>query len=256
MSKSFLLGCLAGLLLQTACQPNASAPAKAPLTAQPSTFTKKTCGAQPEQCASIELKYFEFAGGEATVATAVNDSIRHFMLASVGGNHALPFKTALDSAAAEFAKGYFEGGSEIPVFIEANTTVLLQNSKILSLALSENSYQGGAHPNSATILYTFDLSSGKVAGITDLVKDTTMLLPLLEAGFRKAKEMKPGETLADYLYPDLKSLPLSQFVCVVPAGLRFFYNPYEVGPYAIGSTDITLTWEELGKLADKSRWIE
>jgi hypothetical protein len=42
--------------------------------------------------------------------------------------------------------------------------------------------------------------------------------------------------------------------CLVSEGVRFIYNPYEVAPYAVGQTDILLTWEQLGKLADKSKW--
>jgi len=42
--------------------------------------------------------------------------------------------------------------------------------------------------------------------------------------------------------------------CVLPEGVRFIYNPYEVAAYAFGQTDILLTWAQLGTLADKSKW--
>jgi hypothetical protein len=44
--------------------------------------------------------------------------------------------------------------------------------------------------------------------------------------------------------------------CVVPEGVRFIYNPYEIAAYALGQTDITLTWAQLGSLADQKKWLE
>ena len=44
-------------------------------------------------------------------------------------------------------------------------------------------------------------------------------------------------------------------VGVVAEGIRFFYNAYEVAPYAVGAGDVLLTWDQLGALADKGKWI-
>lgn len=255
MKQLFLLGAGVLLLLQLACTSAGTAPAKAPLSAEMRIFSKKSCPTKPSQCAEITLKYPEFSGGDAAVTAAINDTIRHFIMSVVGGNHRLPFSVALDSAAAEFAKTYAEMAEEMSWTMNSDAKVLLQNDKFLSLELDEDSYAGGAHPNYATGLYTFDCSNGKILGIADIVKDTTLLLPMLEKGYRAAKDLKETDSLADVLYPDLKSLPLPQFAAVVPEGVRFFYNDYEVAAHVIGATDIIITWAELGKLADRDRWL-
>jgi hypothetical protein len=120
------------------------------------------------------------------------------------------------------------------------------------------SFTGGAHGNYGSALNSFLLDSGKSVWLTDIVSDTAALRPMLEAGFVAAKNAEGGEpsTLEDLLFPESMPLPLPVQWCVVKEGLRVTYNPYEVAPYAVGQTDIVLSWEQLGKLADKSKWLD
>jgi hypothetical protein len=41
---------------------------------------------------------------------------------------------------------------------------------------------------------------------------------------------------------------------IVREGIRFLYNPYDVASWAVGRTDVLLTWEQLGALAERTRW--
>jgi hypothetical protein len=72
------------------------------------------------------------------------------------------------------------------------------------------------------------------------------------------EKKEPGESpkLADLVFPEFKQLPMPMQWCVVPEGVRFIYNPYEIAAYALGQTDITLTWAQLGSLADQKKWLE
>jgi hypothetical protein len=49
-------------------------------------------------------------------------------------------------------------------------------------------------------------------------------------------------------------LALPSNVCIIKEGVRFVYNPYEIMAYAYGMSDVVITWEELGKLADRAKW--
>jgi hypothetical protein len=41
---------------------------------------------------------------------------------------------------------------------------------------------------------------------------------------------------------------------VVADGVQFLYNPYDVASWAVGRTDVLLTWQELSGKADRTRW--
>lgn len=215
-------------------------------------------------CAEVKLQYPILTGGDITSAVnAINDSLRLMALAGLEADPAWSAEQAFDSVqtglyallrehlimAPEWTGGFFK---------EVKTNTLLNTSKLVSFEMSASGYTGGAHPSYSAVLSTYDLSTGKSVGLSNVVNDTTALRPMLEKGFLAAKKENPSDTikLSDLLFPEIKQLPVSANFCIVPEGVRFLYNPYEVAPWAVGPTDITLTWEQLGRLADRKKWLE
>jgi Protein of unknown function (DUF3298) len=101
---------------------------------------------------------------------------------------------------------------------------------------------------------TYDLATGKRVGITEFVTDTTAVVKMLEQAFRKDKQVGEKENIADHLLIPQMMLPIN--AGLVQEGIRFYYNPYEIAAYALGPTDVILTWEQLGALADRKKWIK
>jgi len=181
----------------------------------------------------------------------------------VGGEPTLPINQAVDSAVANLHLMLEDQLSIIPDYSmgfvhELTSKNLVQNSKVISFELSSFSFTGGAHGNYGSALFTFRLNDGGLVQLTDIIQDTASLRPLLETGFVESKINQTGEAyaLADLVFPESIPLPMPLQWCIVREGVRFTYNPYEVASYAVGQTDIVLTWEKLGKLVDKSKWID
>jgi hypothetical protein len=141
---------------------------------------------------------------------------------------------------------------------ESKSRVIWQNADYLSVNLDFYGYTGGAHGYGGVGYATYNLNTGKSLEVTEVVKDTAALVPLLEKAFVAAKNEASGEQyqLADLLFPEFKHLPVpAHNFCISEKGLHFAYNPYEVAAYAIGITEILIKWEEAGTLADKSKFV-
>lgn len=215
-------------------------------------------------CAEIRLQYPILTGGDVTAAVnAINDSLRILALTGLEINPAWSAEQAFDSVQTGMYAMLREHLSMAPewtggFFKEVTTTTLLNTPKFISFEMNASGYMGGAHPSYNAVLSTYDLNTGRSVELTNIVSDTAALRPMLEKGFLDAKKEGASDTtkLSDLLFPEFNRLPVSANVCIIPEGVRFLYNPYEVAAWAVGATEITLTWEQLGRLADRKKWLE
>lgn len=250
-------------LLACNAQENPKAGAILPLKTEHSEFSKRQCANQStEVCAEFKISYPIFSGGESATVSALNKSVQDYVLSAVAGDGQLPFAQALDSAAWNFVEMFKTDLHDNPemtmgYFTEIKDSVPLVNSKVATVQMDGYAYTGGAHPNPFGLLVSYDLKKGaKPLEITDLVRDTNALRPLLEKAYKISKGLKETDPLGEMVYPDIKQLPMPANVGVAKEGIRFFYNAYEVAPYAVGASDVLVTWEQLGPLADKASWMD
>ncbi len=86
---------------------------------------------------------------------------------------------------------------------------------------------------------SYDLANKKVFSLPDIVTAPGIktLSKLLESNFRKQYGVKPGESLASAGLFENIIKPNDNFY-VTERGLMFTYNPYEIGPFAMGTIPI------------------
>lgn len=259
MNKLLLATLLAGLFM--ACKNQVvKSPAmpETPLQSEMKTFQKRWC-LQDSTCAEMLFSYPVFSGGNAQATAILNDSIAKNVTAFASWDtvYTLPLPQALETAANRFFSLFQEAAGEGMAMgwaNELNTRILLQNKQYVTLEYTGISYTGGAHGMTLTELVTYNLNTGQPVRLQDMLKDTVLVLNLLEQAFRKEKEIPNGEATKDYLLVERFPLPYS--AGIVPEGIRFFYNQYEIAAYALGPTDVLLSWEQLGAAADRKKWIE
>jgi len=221
---------------------------------------KRQCLGEGE-CANFTISYLKFSGGDSAGTAAITESFRSFILSMVGGDSNIPFEAALDSAGTRFCAQYLQAKKDDPemafgYLFDLSSALLVNNPKIVTLEMSGSSFSGEAHPNSFATLVTYDMQNkGQVLPVTALVSDTTAILPMLEKAYKLSKGMTESGDISELLYPELTHLPLPANVAVVPEGIRFYYNDYEVASHAVGPADLVLSWAELGSLADQKKWF-
>lgn len=131
----------------------------------------------------------------------------------------------------------------------ASTSIKIEYRSAQLLTLAEFSYVdgGGAHGNYGTSYTCIDLVHNRTMGIMD-VMDTLacreIVRSLLVKKFRTAYQLKKEEHLTDYLFEN--NIPITDNFCLTSKGICFNYNPYEIGPYALGSVSLYIPFSELG----------
>ena len=135
--------------------------------------------------------------------------------------------------------------------------VVWQSPVVLTVEVVESAFTGGAHGDYEASLRSYDLRTGHRIPITAVIPDTAAIVPLLERGFVRAKTDSGASPppLSTLLFPEITRLPVSMHFGVVADGVQFLYNPYDVASWAVGRTDVLLTWDQLSGKADRTRWI-
>lgn len=134
--------------------------------------------------------------------------------------------------------------------VESSDTVLLNDGKVLSLAMSGYSYTGGAHPNYILAAASFDAQTGRRIELSDVVSDLDALAKIAEQYYReeKAEAFEEGFDFD----PDWPFV-LPSASALTAEGIYMAYMPYEVAPYAVGSAEFVIPFSEIKDLL-KPAW--
>lgn len=248
----FLLTCLSG------CQLASDSAKPVALIRQQFVYAGPgRCDTTANKGVSVRVNYVLLKESEPN-ASVTNGTIRAQIIRSITGwidSTSLveqpKAQTDLNEAARLFSTDYQQLKEDVGVMggcweIEIKSDTVCSCPNFLTVGLETYTYTGGAHPNTYTTLLSFDRRTGKAMCLTDLVADTTALLPLVEQAFRKQQGVKAQESLEDegYFLQDGRFF-LPENVAVGRDGLIFYYNPYEIAAYALGPIEVIVPYSEL-----------
>ena len=120
--------------------------------------------------------------------------------------------------------------------------VLYNRNQLLSVALTQYTYTGGAHGMMYTRCYSYDLKGRKKFRIQDVFKpgyQAKLKLALNQA----AKKKYRVQSLSDALLVD-EIEPNDNFF-LTGKGICFVYQPYEIGPFSMGEQFIYIPYSNL-----------
>lgn len=215
-------------------------------------------GDEPRNCVQIELSWPEVTQGSDALKKAVDTWASAFLsgILSPESSEEEAAAISLEIAAKRFIADHeqflTDAGESVMGYwtAESYDTVLLNDGKYLTLQLNSYVYAGGAHGNSYAAVSTFDAQTGKQLTWDDLVTDQAAVLALAEQKFREEQ----AEAFSDgFDFGDIFTFVLPASYGLAEDGIYFFYNPYEVAPYAMGSTPFTIPFSELGDLVKVKR---
>lgn len=206
-----------------------------------------------ENCATLRLIWPVAQGGDP--AEKINQSIRERLeMVIQTGEEPLPFDSAkvtyfrtFEQFKTDFPDSY--GGWEL----EAEANLSYRSDSTLSIGVSWMSFLGGAHPNHGKDFLNFDSQTGDFLSRDRLILDEVALLAKVEQKFREFHQVAEGVSLAD---DGRFFLPETGFF--LPNAMGFdegkfwvIYIPYEIGPYAMGYTELEFSPAELNGMV---RW--
>lgn len=223
---------------------------------------KGDCDKKDGDCAQVDMVYPTVVEGVPTVQQSINDSIYAYLIRSLvfEGFDVPNNDKSLKEAASVFLNDWktandSEPGNDANSGWEVSVTgeVGLHTPKVVSITLGSYSYAGGAHPNSYVSMLNFDLKTGKTLAWDDLVSDRKALEKLAEKEFKTARELPKNANLEaeGFFWGEKFELPAN--FELQEEGIYFWYNPFEVAAYAMGPTDFTISYKDLGKLVKKDK---
>lgn len=169
-----------------------------------------------------------------------------------------------ESLITEIKKEYESVNKEFPNYntpwqLEVSADIIYQDSLFISVASTIYSFTGGAHPNQYQVYRSYDLISGKELTLGDLLEKgfELDLNESAELEFRMAKRIPPSRDLDDegYFFEGNRFKLNSNFA-IMNKSLLFYFNPYEIGPYALGATELELKLTDYVKLIKNGSVIE
>lgn len=131
------------------------------------------------------------------------------------------------------------------------------NPHYLTYETTTSAFLGGAHGTSASYAVNIAKATGHVLAQTVDTLQLKALQPLLREGvlsyLHKAGDTEVSDkTLNDQLFIENGVIPMPAYTpCLTKDGVRFVYQQYEIGPYAIGMPTFTVPYAKIRQYLTK-----
>ncbi|HEY8938116.1 MAG TPA: DUF3298 domain-containing protein [Cyclobacteriaceae bacterium] len=207
------------------------------------------CKGDMMACASYTIEYPVFTG----LDNVVNDSLKIKMAEAVDTDNPENDTLSFEATGRSFIEDYESTKDEFPDvnigwFYKASVTVNILSDTLISLTASNESFTGGAHGSYGTYFINLEPSTGKSITLHDVLKpgyeDT--LHKLGEEEFKKSVQIDDSTSYADigFEFPD-DQFQLNDNYGFTNKGIRFVFNVYEIGPYALGSREVFIPYDKI-----------
>jgi hypothetical protein len=213
---------------------------------------------QPDQLAETAAKIsFSYPHIDSVLNKAVKDSINQFiqdmLLADEAGEIAYnSVENRLDDFIKQFRTAEEEMRKELVLVskwqYEVKIDIITNSAKILAIRYFEMSYMGGVHPNTLMLYLNFDMKTGRILALEDILVENYQktLLQAGEKAFKKAMKIAPQTPIHETQY-EFKNgnFFLPRNFAITRTGLHFCYNPYDIGPYSLGTLEFEIPFGEI-----------
>lgn len=136
---------------------------------------------------------------------------------------------------------------------EVQIQVLLNTPNLLTLRYDEFNFTGGAHGNMATRFFNFDMRTGKLLQLKDILADKpgadNLLMPLAQKAFRTSMR-KQGRSM-ESIDENFNFDKLPENFAITQTGLLFSFDPYEVGAFSEGTLQFEIPYNDLLQLINR-----
>jgi len=141
-----------------------------------------------------------------------------------------------------------QGSAAVPYYDETVASAYLAG-QIVSIRLDNDSFTGGAHPNSYTSSLLFDLGSGQFIDPTQIAESPeSFRVGAAELLLAQAESLEVSTQFFPE-YADTIAHWNEGTVLFDEAGMTVFFSRFELGPYAMGSVELRLDYAQLAGLA-------
>lgn len=118
---------------------------------------------------------------------------------------------------------------------------------VINYFMNEDFYGGGAHPTSVTNILRFNTQTGEKIELYEFFTDTcsTSLCDKLTKRLMDNVGVTTIDSLHALGYLDMLDMYVTENFFLDKDSIAFYYNTYDIAPYAVGPTTLTFSYEEL-----------
>lgn len=118
---------------------------------------------------------------------------------------------------------------------------------IINYTFTEDYFGGGAHPTQMVTIKRFNAQTGTPIELWDVFADScaTSLKHILTDKLMQQKDVKTMDELRELGYLEMVDMFVPTNFLMKRDSLSFFFNQYDIAPYALGQTILTFSYEEL-----------
>lgn len=164
-------------------------------------------------------------------------------------NASVPKQVSREQVIEQFSKAYQDLVKEakeikpIGLGMSVAGSYISQRNQLALFTLLYSDYSGGAHGTYFTRYLNVDLENKTLIQLNDLIPETNQekVKELLWENYKNARLNHQGKYVGTVEQADLK---LSENFYFSQDGVVFVYPPYELGSYAEGEIEVTLSWQE------------
>ena len=143
-----------------------------------------------------------------------------------------------------------------PYTQDVTVSVTRMDDQVLTYKLTAGAYTGGAHGNYSSVAKNYDMTTGELIRFEDLAEDISRFhAAALDYMVNLAETPSYRERLFEPTKADLDSALFQTGSWVFTgSGIRFFSDPYALGPYSSGEIGFTLPYEKAYEIGLKDAY--
>jgi len=209
----------------------------------------------PKDTTFTTISYCYYPEENKGYQSTVNQLIKEYLGVNWLSEKTLVDKKLDDDYFSDFAKSFEnefliakkDWEDMFPWNLEMNIVVRQDDFKnFVQCSFSNYSFTGGAHPNSQLEYHFIDKKTGREMKIENICLDMATLNKRAEPYFLKQNEIPENTDYEEYgLSFKNNQFHVSPNFWFEKEYLTFYYNQYEIGPYAAGVFEISIPLSEL-----------
>ena len=197
-------------------------------------------------CMDTKLSYPFIQSRDKNLKQLINQAI---------SNNAIPVNTQ------KYVLNYIKemNGEVFSIGHSDDTTISLLSvtPKTFSLEISNSNYTGGAHGNYGTTFENYDKYTGEKLTLDRLFTRNykNRLTRISERVYREKNKLSYNESLSETLGWFDNKFILPNAIGIGEDGLHLEYNPYEILPYAAGTTSLVVPYQALSSIIPENSYL-
>ena len=206
-----------------------------------------------EPCSYVSAEWIEYTSGN--IKNQLNEFISSVLMDSMYYIQSeSKIHNSIEKIADDFLKDYEDNevvsGRNFPWYYHINSHEHFRNDNVVVLSFISDGYPGGAHGFWVNSYDNLSLARGGELELDDFLKPgfETELNKLIDRQFRKDNNLSQTEDLTTGAWLFENKIEYNNNFAFTKDGLLFFYNQYEIAPYAAGTIEVLIKYEDLSDL--------